>query len=97
MAKRIKVVALENLSGRYKLPYRAGQVFETNKERADELIANRDARLWVATDTSDIPVTDAETVAAKEAAAAAAKAAPAAETATDKNAAAAEKQVKAGK
>lgn len=42
---RLKLQALNNLTGTYLLPYSAGQVFEIDKNRAQELIDNEDAKI----------------------------------------------------
>lgn len=41
--KMIKLVALENLSGRFKLPYSTGQSFSINENQAKELIEKKAA------------------------------------------------------
>jgi hypothetical protein len=42
---RLKLEALSNLTGKYLLPYSAGQVFTIDKNRAEELIENEDAKI----------------------------------------------------
>lgn len=42
--ERIKVKALINLSGKYLLPYSAGDVFTLSENAAKELIENKDAK-----------------------------------------------------
>lgn len=39
----IKLKAINNLSGKYLLPYSAGQTFTIDEKRAKELIDNNDA------------------------------------------------------
>lgn len=41
----VKLEALNNLSGKYLLPYSTGNVFEIDKNRAQELIDNEDAKI----------------------------------------------------
>jgi hypothetical protein len=41
----VKLEALSNLTGKYLLPYSVGQVFTIDKNRAEELIENEDAKI----------------------------------------------------
>lgn len=42
---RVKLQALSNLTGKYLLPYSVGQFFTIDKNRAEELIDNEDAKI----------------------------------------------------
>lgn len=42
-SKKVKMIALENLSGKYLLPWSEGQKFECNEKQAIELAENKSA------------------------------------------------------
>lgn len=46
--KSMKLVALNNLSGKYFLPYSIGQKFSIDAKQGQELVGNKDAKKLVA-------------------------------------------------
>lgn len=57
--KKIKVIVLRSLRGKYKLPYSKGHVIEVNEVVAKELIENNDAKEY---SEKNIEVVTPETV-----------------------------------